>query len=74
MTDGVITDMNQTVDEIVELADHPISIVIIGVGEADFEQMDQLDADEAPLFSTKLQRYATRDIVQFVPFNKFAGS
>jgi len=32
----MITDIEQTIDQIVCLSDHPISIVIIGVGDADF--------------------------------------
>jgi len=34
--------------------------------------MDQLDADETPLFSQKYRRYMSADIVQFVPFREFA--
>ena len=41
----------------------PLSIIIVGIGAADFEQMDHLDADDNPLFSRKLNRYASRDIV-----------
>ena len=33
--------------------------------------MDELDADEEPLFSTSENVYMERDIVQFVPFNDF---
>lgn len=32
----------------------PLSIIIVGVGAADFSAMDELDADEVPLYS---QRY-----------------
>lgn len=41
----------------------PLSIVIVGVGNADFSQMDVLDADEEPLFSKKYNRFMSRDIV-----------
>lgn len=41
----------------------------MGVGDADFSAMDELDADFAPLHSRG--KIAERDIVQFVPFNKF---
>ena len=34
--------------------------------------MNQLDGDETPLFSQNLNKFVARDIVQFVPFNKFA--
>lgn len=59
----MITDIEATIDQIVVLSDHPISIVIIGVGEADFSEMTVLDADESPLYSKMLDRYASRDIV-----------
>ena len=49
VTDGVITDMQQTISEIVNASDLPLSIVIVGVGNADFDAMDVLDADDEPL-------------------------
>ena len=51
LTDGAIMDMQQTIDEIVAGSELPLSIIIIGLGSADFSGMSQLDADEAPLFS-----------------------
>lgn len=71
ITDGIINDMEKTVDEIVRGADLPLSIVIVGVGEADFESMDVLDGDTQPLYSKKYKKYWSRDIVQFVPFREF---
>lgn len=47
----------------------PISIIIVGVGNADFSAMDELDSDDARL--TVDGRTAERDIVQFVPLNQF---
>ena len=44
-------------------SDLPLSIIIVGVGSADFEQMETLDGDITPLFSSKLNRYRNRDIV-----------
>lgn len=40
----------------------PLSIIIVGVGNADFDAMDELDGDEVRLSSRG--RYAERDIVQ----------
>jgi len=40
-----------------------MAIIIVGVGSDKFEAMDQLDADETPLYSTKLGRYMSSDIV-----------
>lgn len=71
LTDGIISDMEKTIDEIVRGSDLPLSIVIVGVGRADFSAMDVLDADDKPLFSRKYNKQMSRDIVQFVPFEKF---
>lgn len=49
-----------------------MSIIIVGVGNADFENMDELDSDEVRL--TVEGRFADRDIVQFVPLNKFLSN
>jgi hypothetical protein len=46
-----------------------MSIIIVGVGNADFTAMNELDADTVPLVSNGVQ--AQRDIVQFVPFRNF---
>lgn len=72
LTDGVITDMPQTVQAIVSASLLPMSIIIVGIGNADFSAMETLDGDTVALQSGK-QR-AARDIVQFVPFNKFMTS
>merc|ERR1719229_929353 len=70
ITDGIINDMNKTIDSVVGATELPLSIIIVGVGDADFGAMDKLDADDVPLRSSKGQ-IMKRDIVQFVPFNKF---
>ena len=49
----------------------PLSIIIVGVGKADFSAMDELDADEVPLFSKRYNKKMAADIVQFVPFRDF---
>ena len=46
ITDGTIHDMAQTRRLIVDLSQLPCSIIIIGVGNAEFEMMEQLDSDE----------------------------
>ena len=46
---------------------------IIGVGNADFDAMDDLDGDGKLLKSPINGQRASRDIVQFVPFRKFIG-
>ncbi|CAG5116881.1 unnamed protein product, partial [Candidula unifasciata] len=68
LTDGIITDMPQTIDAIVEASFLPMSIIIVGVGDAEFDAMDELDADDHMLRSPVSGKCAERDIVQFVPF------
>ncbi|KAG7154014.1 copine-8-like [Homarus americanus] len=69
LTDGIITDMPQTKEAIVNASALPMSIIIVGVGNADFDNMEELDGDTVRLSSNG--RYASRDIVQFVPFRDF---
>lgn len=70
LTDGVVTDMAETVEAIVEASRLPMSLIIVGIGNADFKNMDFLDGDDGVLTS-KSGKVSQRDIVQFVPFNKF---
>ncbi|XP_066899609.1 copine-9 isoform X5 [Kogia breviceps] len=82
ITDGVISDMTQTKEAIVSASSLPMSIIIVGVGPAMFEAMEELDGDDVRLSSRG--RYAERDIVQvdltrerkswsqkFVPFRDY---
>lgn len=71
LTDGVISDLPATIESIVRASQLPMSVIIVGVGNADFDAMDVLDADNNRLSSNG--RYAVRDIVQFVPFRNFIG-
>ena len=72
LTDGAISDMNRTIDAIVEASNkYPLSIVITGIGNANFSNMDKLDGDDDVLKSLSGVK-AQRDIVQFVPFNKYS--
>lgn len=71
LTDGIINDMEKTIDEIVRGSSLPMSIIIVGVGDADFSSMDILDADDDPLYSKKFKKFMQSDIVQFVPFSEF---
>ncbi|XP_072548614.1 copine-4 [Salminus brasiliensis] len=70
LTDGVITDMADTREAIVHASHLPMSIIIVGVGNADFTDMQTLDGDDGILRSPKGEP-VLRDIVQFVPFRNF---
>merc|ERR1712124_228976 len=71
LTDGVIEDMDDSKLAIIEASRHPMSIIIVGVGAADFKPMEVLDGDTGLLSHNGLT--AEHDIVQFVPYNKFEG-
>lgn len=61
ITDGQIVDLDSTFEILEQAQQLPISIVIIGVGDDDFSQMEELDSDGKQ----------GRDIVQFVKFKDF---
>jgi hypothetical protein len=64
LTDGAVSDVEATKRSLVSVADAPLSIVIVGIGNADFTAMQFLDDFEK-------RTGANRDIVQFVQFNKY---
>lgn len=69
LTDGMISDLQNTIDSIVECSRYPLSIIIVGIGNADFSSMETLDGDDMPLTDSQ-GRSVARDIVQFVPFKE----
>ena len=74
LTDGAvdIQDMPNTVDTIVAASGLPLSIVIGGVGKANFDYMRYLDSDDT-LLTTSDEVKAKRDIVQFVNLSEFTN-
>jgi hypothetical protein len=55
--------------EIIRASSLPLSIIIVGVGSADFTEMNALDSDDGFLRHQGVS--AARDIVQFVPMRDF---
>uniref|UniRef100_UPI00358F4648 copine-2-like n=1 Tax=Myxine glutinosa TaxID=7769 RepID=UPI00358F4648 len=70
LTDGVLADAGPTRTAVVRAARLPLSIIVVGLGAADFSTMEELDGDEDGLTAPGGER-ASRDIVQFVPFRNF---
>lgn len=64
VTDGAVSDVEATARCLEEASRAPLSVVIVGVGNADFSGMQFLDD-----FSS-----GKRDIAQFVEFNKHSHS
>ena len=73
LTDGVIVDQQETIDAVIDASFLPFSLIIIGIGNDHFQEMIQLDGDDAPLISSSGIR-RMRDVVQFVPFNKYKNN
>ncbi|KAI3967746.1 hypothetical protein MKW92_004675 [Papaver armeniacum] len=73
ITDGVLADLQETKNALVRASDLPLSILIVGVGGADFKQMEVLDGDNGKRLESDTGRVATRDIVQFVPMRDVQG-
>lgn len=65
LTDGCVSDVEATAACLKEIGDKPISIVMVGVGNADFSGMDFLD---------NMSYAPGRDVAQFVPFNDYSSS
>lgn len=69
ITDGTIIDIDATIHEIVNASILPLSIILVGIGSADFGNMVRLDGDEEKLESNGIE--CKRDIVQFVSMREY---
>ena len=74
ITDGDIHDMARTKELIAEASSLPVSIIIVGVGNASFELMVELDGDDESQRKLDSNSPPFRDIVQFVKFSDFKNS
>ncbi|KAA8497919.1 Copine-1 [Porphyridium purpureum] len=86
MTDGILSDRDSTVDELVRASSLPLSVMIVGIGQEDFSAMgpfmDYRPDQSAPppvqpgrkqLLCSSDGRVALRDNVQFVALRDFGG-
>ncbi len=64
LTAGNIEDINETKEHLVTASQDPLSVVIVGIGEADFSGMEFLDSYDP-------NRDNGRDITKFVRFNDY---
>lgn len=46
LTDGIINDFDGTFEKIVDCCELPLSIIIIGIGTANFGEMEKLNNNE----------------------------
>ena len=70
ITDGAVMDMPETIKSIVKASRHPLSIIIVGVGNEDFRSMRAFSSSNDALTDGDGNK-AIRNIVQFIPFKKF---
>ncbi|CAG8622143.1 2285_t:CDS:2 [Gigaspora margarita] len=69
ITNGIISDLTNTIEIILNATIYPLSILIVGVGNADFSNMTLLDNE---LLKCKWNgNLHPRDIVHFVRINDF---
>ena len=61
--------MPKTKELMVDLSCLPCSVIIVGVGDADFSAMEELDGDGGLLRDNR-GRAVERDLVQFVTFKE----
>lgn len=69
---GPMDDMQHAIDAIAEADDAPLSIVIVGIGNADFSTMSRSNGHEKPLTRAS-SRAGRRDLVRFVTMSDFEG-
>lgn len=75
LTDGTICDIEETFRAIEEASRLPISIIILGIGDEDFSQMNILDGNDELLVKGARSTFSpVRDIVQFVPYRKYRNN
>lgn len=73
LTDGIINDMNECIDLLIKADKLPLSVIIIGIGNSDFSQMEELNMENNTLISNDGER-CCRDLIQFVTFEKYKGN
>lgn len=64
LTAGNVEDVQETKKHLIAASKEPLSVVILGIGDADFSGMEFLDAFDAEV-------EAGRDITKFVEFNDY---
>jgi hypothetical protein len=72
LTAGHVDDLQATIDLLVDLAQLPVSIVLVGVGDYNFNTLEKLDGDKKWLRSSK-KKLIKRDIINFVDFETCAS-
>ena len=67
LTSGSLTDLNDTVDAVIDASYLPFSLIIIGIGNDDFKKMMEFNINTIPSNKKRI----LRDSVKFVIFNAY---
>ena len=70
LTCGNIKDEKETINNIVESSFLPISIIIVGIGNGDFRNMDLLEENDDLLIDS-YNRKCNRNNIKFIRFDKY---
>lgn len=64
LTAGNVENVKETKQQLIEASEDPVSIVIVGIGDADFSGMEFLDEHDT-------EQESGRDITKFVRFSDY---
>lgn len=53
LTDGLAHDLEITINDVVASATLPMSIIIVGIGDADFKLMEKLNNNDLSMVDSK---------------------
>ena len=73
ITCGKINDLNNTINALVQARNYPLSVIIIGVGNGPFKDMQALSGNNQPLYNS-VNNKMRNNIVTFIPFNKYKNN
>ena len=71
ISDGMICDIDKTIDSIIEVSKFPISFIIMGIGDDVNDDMKTLNGEYGKLISSNGE-VLNKDIIQYVHFKDYA--
>ena len=71
LIDGAFDDLNEVKNLIVEASKLPISIIIVGIGNANFDKLEIFNDKEKPIVAPSNGEKIYREMVQFLRHVKF---
>jgi hypothetical protein len=72
ISDGQIHDIKEVTNKIVKSANYPISIIVLGVGGGNFNELERLDDIKCSLVNHRSEK-PIRNNIQFINLDKFSS-